>query len=636
MMILWRCFVSVFDVGIVVALPVEEESVLGIGESWEDKRYPGSLGYKLGFIEGYRTVLVQCFRPGSVYSALATSDLIRDFGPRLIVLLGIAAGYPEEISRGHVVVGSPVFCYEYVKVEDKLIKQEARSFNSFDYFLNTAKRIERDPLDVPCSAPEPVITRVKVGPIATGSKVVASGSFRGEIGQVNRKMLALEMEAEGVAAAAYHAYPLRPFLVIKGVSDFADSVSKGAREPGGPEETLHDEWQKYASVASATVLKRFLQLSKDSPEFPASPTPELQPATTTLDSPRAAADETEFLQLQSHQAGLKLGEFDLRSKLFPENLWRENRKNNLYRDYSEADEQVVLAWVDDPIPQDLLPQLEKEARNRLLESEKGAHVLPQDQQKVLTDFVENLNSSPYPRVVAPPTRHFLERSGLKRTILQVPIAESYYGFTLIREGKINLPTANRLRASHQLNSLAVRIALTFQQDGQRWIEFQQRSKENFTYKEAWDVTAAGYIDRRKHKDPDRPENISPWAACREEIYEETGISRAALRYREDYYFFGVGMNEPTGQLDILGTCEINSPPDPKRPISSYKVKRYDRCILEPYEIARFLESKVYWVPTAVVTLVLVLEAYRFDRQTIENAFSRLHDKLYLEPYQHAG
>jgi len=623
-----------FDVGIVVAKPAEEDAALGIGESWEPVRYPGALDYQKGIIEGYRTILLRCFEQGSVYSALATTDLIRYFSPSLIVLLGVAAGYPGETSQGDVVVGSLVCCYEYEKVEDDETEHELRSYPSDDYFLNVARRLEKDLLEVPCSPPEPATTRVKVGPIATGSKVVASAEFRGEIRKTNRKLLALEMEAEGVAAAASHAYPRKPFLVIKGISDFADSVSKGARERGDPKDTVRDQWQKYASTASATVLKRFLQLTKDSLEFPAPRTPGSEPVATTLDPPKAR--ETEFLQLQARQASLRLGALDLRSKFFPEILWHEkNRKKNLYRDDSEQDEQIILPWVDDPIGPDLLRQLEKDARDRLLESKEGRCRLSRDEEKALKDCVENLNSTRYPRLVAPPTKVFLG-SGVKSTVLQVPIADSYYGFTLIMERKIDLPSANLLRDSHQLNSLAVRIAVTFERDGQHWLEFQQRSDKNFTYREAWDVTAAGYIDREKHKDPDDPQRLSPWVASKEEIHEEAGISRADLRYRDAFCFFGVGMNVPTGQLDILGTCKVNAPPDPDRPTISRKVKGYDRCVLEPFEIARFLESKVYWVPTALVTLVLVLEMYGFERQAIENAFSRLHDRLFLEPYQRIG
>lgn len=70
---------SLVDLGIVVALSLEHEAALGIMESKEEVHYPGPLDYTRGVIEGYRSVLIQAFEPGSVYSALATSDLIRDF-----------------------------------------------------------------------------------------------------------------------------------------------------------------------------------------------------------------------------------------------------------------------------------------------------------------------------------------------------------------------------------------------------------------------------------------------------------------------------------------------------------------------------------------------------------------------------
>jgi nucleoside phosphorylase len=624
--------VSDFDLGIIVALPAEHEAAMSIGELWEDVHYPGSIDYRKGFVEGYRTVLVRCFQQGSVYSALAASDLLRDFSPRLLVLLGIAAGYPGEVSRGDVVIGTPVCCYEYVKVEDKFIQHEPRIFNSTDYFVNIARRLEQTPYTISRSAPQATDKRVKVGPLATGSKVVASQLFRGEIRKVNRKILALEMEAEGIAASASHAYPPRPFLVIKGISDYADRKSKGNKKRSGSAEVLHNEWQEYAAFASAHVLQSFLQLTKSTTEFPAANASEkVQPA--IMQWPAARANELEFIQLESHQAALKIGNFSLRSKLFPESLWNEDRKKNLYRDYSEAEEQVVLSWVDNPLPVGLLQQVEEEGRQRLSASQPSDSKLSAGEQKMLTNFVEGLNSSPYPRIVAPPCKCFLEQSGVKRTFLQVPVADSYYGFTLIREGKIDLPTANRIRSTHQLNSLAVRLALTFHKDGQQWVEFQQRSAANFTYKDAWDVTAAGYIDKIKHRDPDDRQRISPWIACREEVHEEAALSRAELPYREDYYFFGIGMNEPTGQLDVLGTCESNTPPNPDRPISSDKVRAYDRCILEPFEIARFLETKAYWVPTAVLTLILTLQAHGFEKQTIENAFSKLEGKLFLEPFR---
>jgi hypothetical protein len=178
--------------------------------------------------------------------------------------------------------------------------------------------------------------------------------------------------------------------------------------------------------------------------------------------------------------------------------------------------------------------------------------------------------------------------------------------------------------------------LTYDQGGHRWVEFHQRSSLNGTYKEAWDVGAAGYIDRSRHKDPEHPDRIvSPWGACIDEIERELNIPREDLLYRDHYSFFGIGMNwylkSPTMQTDLLGVCHCEIAPDPGRAVRSDRVLHFDRCVLEPFAIANFIEEKHYWVPTAVVTLVLALHSSGTEWSTIEAAFSRLAGQLKFDP-----
>jgi hypothetical protein len=202
----------------------------------------------------------------------------------------------------------------------------------------------------------------------------------------------------------------------------------------------------------------------------------------------------------------------------------------------------------------------------------------------------------------------------------------------MKEKHLRLATADALVASHNMNSLAVRVAVTYEEQRTHWVEFHQRSKLNGTYREAWDVGAAGYIDRSSHKDPEHPERIvSAWGACIDEIRKELNISESNLPYRDHYSFFAVGMNVPTGQTDLLGMCQCVVAPDPGRPVRSDRVSEFARCRLEPYALANFIEEKKYWVPTAVVTLVCALEAMGTERGTIEKAFSRLAGKLNFDP-----
>lgn len=149
-------------------------------------------------------------------------------------------------------------------------------------------------------------------------------------------------------------------------------------------------------------------------------------------------------------------------------------------------------------------------------------------------------------------------------------------------------------------------------------------------KDAWDVGAAGYIDQEDHIDLEYPERISPWRASAAEIEQELNIKEWDLQNREHYQFFGVGRNEPTGQLDILGVCQLANEPHPGR-AKKPRVLCYDRCLLTPESVANFVLEKKYWVPTALLTLVLVLQAEKFETSRIEAAFARCAGKVKLDP-----
>jgi nucleoside phosphorylase len=635
-----------FDVGIVVALPVEERAVLSIMNSVQTMHYPGAVVFHKGCIGQYQVVLTKCFSQGSVYSAIATTDLIREFNPKWIALLGIAAGYPGQVNRGDVVIASQIHCYEYVKIRGKLQEHRARSFPPFEYVARITERLEGMILAVPDRPidkkrkrrKEPSPTKICIGPLASGNKVVASALFRGRIRKIDSKMHALEMEAEGVGAVSAHAYPAKPCVVMKAISDYADRRSKGKRKAGTRTEAQHDSWQKYAASASASGFREFLKVAQDTTELSPRAIPG-QPKTPLLDilSPTKPAEES-FLRIVHQQPTLHLGDFDLNSKFFPEDYWNvANRKEYMFADDPEDEQQVILEWTDAPLAEGLLRELKADADLQLKRLARNQNA---DEAEIrrLSEFCDALarGSNPYPRLVAPPRPCRLNtHSGIK-SLLLLPISDSYYAFSLIREKQIQLASADTVQSSHNVNSLAVRVALTYERDGQRWIEFHQRSPLNGTYKEAWDVGAAGYMDRSRHKDPEHPERlVSPWGACIDEITRELNIPSEDLPYRDHYSFFGVGMNwcqsKPTMQTDLLGVCQCVIAPDPTRAVRSDRVLGFDRCVLEPFALANFVEEKHYWVPTAVLALVLTLHSAGAEWSTIKAAFSRLAGKLKFDP-----
>ena len=108
------------------------------------------------------------------------------------------------------------------------------------------------------------------------------------------------------------------------------------------------------------------------------------------------------------------------------------------------------------------------------------------------------------------------------------------------------------------------------------------------------------------------------------------ISAECLPHRDHYFFFGVGRNDPTGQLDLLGYCLAVEPPEANRSPTA-RVQMYDRCRLEPEAVAQFVAEKRRWVPTALLTFVLTLEAFGYPKDLIDKAFAQWIGKVVFDP-----
>jgi nucleoside phosphorylase len=91
---------------------------------------------------------------------------------------------------------------------------------------------------------------VRIGPAASGAAVVADGATFQNLVAQHRGLLAIDMEAYGIASAANGCGRPRPkALIVKAVCDYAD-------------QNKSDEFQEYAADVSAKFLlfaaRRFL------------------------------------------------------------------------------------------------------------------------------------------------------------------------------------------------------------------------------------------------------------------------------------------------------------------------------------------------------------------------------------------
>jgi hypothetical protein len=303
-------------------------------------------------------------------------------------------------------------------------------------------------------------------------------------------------------------------------------------------------------------------------------------------------------------------------------------------DDPEAERQIELRMSDLSLPATALDSLVQEIDETLKRQASVPSPGDAPERERLLEVHQRLTqegSNAYPRVVALPTLETPGKVPGRPAVLILHLGPSRYGIALVEERRLDLPTATQLRSRHVLNSLGVRVAYIYQRAGSYWVECQLRKGgPNAIYKDSWDVGAAGYIDPGRHKDPLDETRISPWQAAAAEIPEELAIPRHQLPHRDHYFFFGMGRNDPTGQLDVLGYCLAAHPPDPDR-LPTARVRAYDRCMLNPVSVARFVSQKQRWVPTAVLTLILTLEALGYPKDKVDRAFAPWIGDVVLDP-----
>ena len=98
----------------------------------------------------------------------------------------------------------------------------------------------------PANAPDTEL-RLRIGPMVSGSAVLADQDVLDRIIEQHRNLTAVEMESYGVlAAAAFASHPRPTAFVCKAVCGFADDEK-------------NDRWQSYAAFTSVQVLRAFFE-----------------------------------------------------------------------------------------------------------------------------------------------------------------------------------------------------------------------------------------------------------------------------------------------------------------------------------------------------------------------------------------
>jgi len=259
------------DIGIICALEYPELSAViktfGGAQTWKEignSRYTHiyqetklhtNTGKQLKVIATTSTSM------GLTAAAIATTQLVLQFRPRIVAMIGIAAGtHSGNKQFGDVLVADPSVDYNSGKVA---LENGIREFLPDPYPLGLNARLrsvlqkyrgnhllfEEIRKGWTGNVPK-VANRLHLGPLGAADQVIDDASRVLEIQRNWRKLIGVEMETYGVYRACHESPEPKPrFVSFKAVCDFAAEKT--------------DSWQDYAAFTAARFAFEFFKTEWD-------------------------------------------------------------------------------------------------------------------------------------------------------------------------------------------------------------------------------------------------------------------------------------------------------------------------------------------------------------------------------------
>jgi nucleoside phosphorylase len=262
-----------FDIGIVVPLREEFRYVTEVAPQLESIPHEGAYFYRLDF---GATSAICCVvdQMGPLPALQAAIRLLGFAEVNLLVVLGIAGALDSDVALGDVVVAREINEFQANSkaesvdegyevrysgrhwtldfgIREALSNFEFSAKSCFDSWQTAANDHYRDlgsPEGKDAGRPQ-----MHLGSIASGNVVAASSAFVAEVKRIDRKFLAIDMEAAGIAPAAGDRIHPLPCLAIRGVSDRADE-QKASLDSDGKK-----AWRRYAARNAAAFLRELLK-----------------------------------------------------------------------------------------------------------------------------------------------------------------------------------------------------------------------------------------------------------------------------------------------------------------------------------------------------------------------------------------
>jgi nucleoside phosphorylase len=239
------------DIALVTAMQEEFDAVLQLANDWkvEDCGQEHRTYYRRTTAQGKSIVAVRALGKGPTQAILLARDLLEAYDPKSVILVGIAGGL-RDARLGDVVVSNQLIDYEPGKVTVDGLETRPDVYRSSPELLDKVQKRREDDwaTRITCARPDgkQAIPKLIIGDVLSGAKVFADSGALEPLTAHWSSARAVEMESSAVAAALFGSARMIRFLMIKGISDQANS-------------TKNDDWHPYAASAAAAFTLAFIE-----------------------------------------------------------------------------------------------------------------------------------------------------------------------------------------------------------------------------------------------------------------------------------------------------------------------------------------------------------------------------------------
>ena len=262
---------SEVDVAIITPIREEREAMESIFKEYGtminafNLKSAGSLSnqvYYSGRVDGCSVICAQCTDKGNLSSEALTSNIISNFRPKYIFVVGIAGGVADkgDIKVGDVVFSSSITYYSYEKeTESGKPKKVYPIIPPSAVLRNMARNVKKWRNRIKTPRPDGngwEVSKVKEGLILSGETIWDNPKSE-ELKQIleeNKDALAFETEAGGVARMIYENVKTEytpQYIVIRGISDLVNKA-------GG--EKTRKAWRRPAAEAAAAFAYELIRI----------------------------------------------------------------------------------------------------------------------------------------------------------------------------------------------------------------------------------------------------------------------------------------------------------------------------------------------------------------------------------------